>query len=105
MVPVVATFANDRQVTYGGKGFGSSGLKVDGRIFAMISSKGTFVVKLPKERVEELVRLGRGERFDHGHGRVMQEWLAFDGATSSWIALAKEARRFALGGKHRARPA
>jgi hypothetical protein len=96
MAPVVAAFANDRQVTYGGKGFGSSGLKLDGRIFAMISSKGKFVVKLPKGRVDELVRLGKGQRFDPGHGRVMKEWLTVDGATSSWIDLAKEARGFAL---------
>src|SRR5947199_3510026 len=71
--PVIAAFARDRRVTYGGKGFGSSGLKVDGKLFAMISSRGHFVAKLPRARVDELVRLGKGEPFDPGHGRLMKE--------------------------------
>jgi len=61
----------------------------------MMSSKGQFVVKLPKDRVDELVRLGRGQYFDPGHGRLMKEWLAVEGGAGSWIALAREAHRFA----------
>lgn len=57
-----------------GTGFGSSGLKVGGKIFAMLSSKGKFVVKLPQQRVNALIALGDGERFDPGHGRLMKEW-------------------------------
>jgi hypothetical protein len=95
--PVVDAFANERHVTYGGKGFGSSGLKVHGKLFAMISSKGKFVAKLPRDRVDELVRLGKGEYFDPGHGRLMKEWIALDGATSSWVELAREAHRFVMG--------
>jgi len=38
----------------GKKGFGSSAHQVNGKIFAMISSRGSFVVKLPKHRVESL---------------------------------------------------
>jgi hypothetical protein len=92
---VVAAFAKDPEVTYGGKGFGSSGLKVKGKLFAMISSKGTFVAKLPRDRVDELVRLGQGEYFDPGHGRLMKEWVAMaDVTTSSWVRLAREAWRF-----------
>ena len=93
--PVVDAFAKDRRVTYGGKGFGSTALKVDGKIFAMMSSKGKFVVKLPKDRVDELVGLRRGEYFDPGHGRLMKEWLAMDGGAGSWVELAREAHRFA----------
>jgi hypothetical protein len=96
--PVVAAFAKDRRVTYGGKGFGSSGLKVDGKLFAMIASRGQFVAKLPKDRVGELVRAGKGAYFDPGHGRLMKEWVALDGAPASWLALAKEARAF-VGGR------
>ncbi len=53
----------------------------------MISSKGKFVVKLPRQRVDALVATGEGERFDPGHGRLMKEWIAFD-ATSEieWLA-------------------
>ena len=60
----------------------------------MLASKGRFVVKLPKERVDELVRLGAGERFEPGHGRLMREWLVLGGGTQSWIVAAQEARRF-----------
>jgi hypothetical protein len=74
--PVVSAFAGIRTVSRGkGKGFGSGALKVNGKIFAMMSSKGEFVVKLPKERVDELLRSGQGERFDPGHGRLMKEWV------------------------------
>jgi len=95
--PVVAAFAKDREVTYGGKGFGSTGLKVNGKLFAMISSKGKFVAKLPKDRVEELVRDGKGEYFDPGHGRLMKEWIALDGGAKSWLDLAIQARWFVRG--------
>jgi hypothetical protein len=91
---VVAAFAKAPDVTYGGKGFGSAALKVDGKIFAMLSSRGQFVVKLPKRRVDELVRMGQGTPFDAGRGRAMKEWLTFEGKPASWIALAQEARRF-----------
>jgi hypothetical protein len=66
------------------KGFGSAQLQVNGKIFAMLSSKEQFVVKLPKHRVEALIAAGQGERFDPGHGRLMKEWLS----------LAKEALEF-----------
>ena len=53
--PVVAAFANDRRV--GRKKMFSSNavLTVNGRIFAMVV-KGKLVVKLPKERADQLVQ-------------------------------------------------
>jgi hypothetical protein len=75
--------------------FGSSGLKVDGKIFAMISSKGQFVVKLPRQRIDALVTAGQGERFDPGHGRLMKQWLAVPATSrAAWLALAREALEF-----------
>ena len=92
---VVAAFATDRQVSQGnGKGFGSGALKVNGKIFAMKSSKGKFVVKLPKERVDELVASGQGERFDPSHGRLMKEWIAVGDRKADWVELAREAYEF-----------
>jgi hypothetical protein len=77
-----------------GGGFGSSGLKVDGRIFAMLS-KGELVVKLPRERVDELIASGMGKRFDPGHGRLMKEWVAVAPRHGgSWNEVAEEARQF-----------
>jgi hypothetical protein len=75
------------------KGFGSNALKVRGRIFAMLV-KDRLVVKLPRERVDELVRGELGERFDPGHGRRMREWFSLHDAGLSWVDLAKDAHDF-----------
>ena len=60
----------------------------------MTSSKGKFVVKLPKERVDELVASGQGEYYDPGHGRLMKEWVVVTSGKKAWVELAKEAHRF-----------
>ncbi len=46
------------------KGFGSSAHGTNAKIFALLSSKREFVVKLPKQRVDALVASGEGKRFD-----------------------------------------
>ena len=92
---VVAAFATDGLVSHSeGKGFGSGALKVNGKIFAMMSSKDQFVVKLPKQRVDELVASGEGERFDPGHGRIMKEWIVVENRNADWLELAREAYDF-----------
>jgi hypothetical protein len=100
---VVEALANEPGVTVGQgrkKGFGSSALQVNGKIFAMVSSAGVFVVKLPAHRVEEFEASGVGQRFDPGHGRLMKEWLALNPASSQpWLALATEALHFVGKGK------
>ena len=50
------------------------GLKTGRKFFAM-TVRGELVVKLPAERVDDLVAEGAGERFDPGHGRPMREWV------------------------------
>lgn len=55
--------------------FGSDGLKAAGKTFAMIT-RGRLVVKLPRDRVGQLVDAGVAERFDPGHGRLMKEWAS-----------------------------
>ena len=92
---VIANFADDWRVDCGGhKGFGSGALKINGKIFAMISSKEAFVIKLPASRVDELVRDGTAQHFDDGRGKKMKEWLALNGKQELWIKLAIEAYRF-----------
>src|SRR5215471_18625769 len=92
---LVGAFLGRPEVSQEGTGFGSSALRVRGRIFAMLSSSGAFVVKLPRRRVDELVAAGDGDRFDPGHGRIMKEWLALrPGSALDWVALADEALAF-----------
>ncbi len=78
-----------------GKGFGSSGLKIHHKIFAMLV-RGKLVVKLPKPRVEALIASGDGERFDPRHdGRLMKEWVTIDSTSEEqWLPLAREAMEF-----------
>jgi hypothetical protein len=92
---LVRAFLGRPEVSQEGQGFGSSALKVRGRIFAMLSSRGEFVVKLPRERVDQLVAAGGGDRYDTGKGRLMKEWLAVkDGDERDWVPLAEEALAF-----------
>jgi hypothetical protein len=98
---LVRAFAGRPGVAQEGTGFGSSALKVHGRIFAMLSSRDQFVVKLPRRRVDALIASGDGERYDAGRGRVMKEWLAVRPSSSlEWEAVASEALAF-VGGQVR----
>ncbi len=89
---VIEAFAGDRQVSQT-RMFGSVGLKVKSKVFA-IFYKGKFVAKLPGERVDEIVASGKGDRFDPGHGRPSKEWVAVSGESPPWTGLAEEAYRF-----------
>ena len=96
---LVSRFSADAEVTLPSEGkgrpFGASALKLDNKIFAMLT-KGELVVKLPRHRVDELVASGPGEPFDTGGGRVMKEWVTVSPAHGdAWEELAREAREFA----------
>jgi len=98
---VANAFARDRRVSRGsktGRGFGSTGLKVDGKLFALVSSRREFVVKLPRARTQALVAEGVGVFWDPGHGRLMKEWIAIGDNDARWLELAKEVRSFVGGG-------
>jgi hypothetical protein len=73
--------------------FGSNGLKVNGKLFALFT-RGTLVLKLPKARVATLIAEGRGKPFEPSPGRAMKEWLVVASAPPSSIELAKEAHAF-----------
>jgi TfoX/Sxy family transcriptional regulator of competence genes len=78
-----------------GTGFGTNdGLRVSGKIFAMLVG-GELVVKLPRDRVDELVEGGAARRFDAGKGRPMKEWASVPASASRrWRGLVEEARTF-----------
>ena len=96
--PIAKHQRTERDVT-AGTGFGTNeGLRVSGKIFAMLV-RGELVVKLPKDRVDALVDSGAGRRFDAGKGRPMKEWASVPASASRrWKGLVEEARVF-VGGR------
>lgn len=91
---LITEFTKNRRVTYGGRGFGSRALRVDGRIFAMLDSRGRFVVKVPRVRADELAAGGQAVHFEPVPGRPMKEWLVVTGRKPSWLVLAREAYKY-----------
>jgi hypothetical protein len=78
-----------------GGGFGRSAVRLNGKIFVMFV-RGQLVLKLPGERVDELIAAGHGARFDANKGTPMREWLSLDQASDQpWLPLAREALEFA----------
>jgi hypothetical protein len=72
-----------------GQMFGMPVLKAGGKVFAGLW-EGQLVVKLPAERVAELVASGTGAAFAPMAGRTMKEWVL----VGSDEELAAEALRF-----------
>ena len=79
----------------GGSGFGRGAIRYRTKIFAMFV-RGHLVVKLPRNRVDELVSEGHGVRFDANKGTPMKEWFSLDPESGlAWLPLAREALSFA----------
>lgn len=88
-------FADDPRIAPpepGSARFGSKGLRVGGKVFAM-EWQGALAVKLSSDRVLTLAATGAGAPLLMGN-RTMKEWLVAD-APSTWPSLAEEARDFA----------
>lgn len=90
---VAAAFRRRRGVTKKRMFSTENALAIHGKIFAMLTPKGAFVVKLPKTRVDALVADGCGERFGPG-ARKMKEWVAVAPDGGDWAELAHEAYAF-----------
>lgn len=83
-----------RDDTEEGRIMSSRCLRVNGDFCAMVTRTGQMVVKLPADRVRELVVQGIGESFAPA-GKVFKEWLAVVGTDEDrWRALLDESHRF-----------
>jgi hypothetical protein len=87
---LVETLTEYPEVTQSQKsGFGS-GLRKDGKVFAMLV-KGKLCVKLPEQLVEEVLVKGEGELYMSG-GRPTKDWVLIDSDDEErWLALANSA--------------
>jgi hypothetical protein len=70
-------------------------LRVGGEFLALVDYKGSgLVVKLPRARVDALIRGGVGRPFAPA-GRVFREWVALPAPDRArWLALLKEGIAF-----------
>jgi len=73
-----------------GKMFGSEGLRT-GRKFFAIWWHDQLVVKLPADRLQELVAAGQAEVFEPMEGRPMNGWVLLHGEVP-WDPVVAEAR-------------
>jgi hypothetical protein len=79
----------------GGGGFGRSAVRFQNKIFVMLV-RGRLVLKLPADRVDDLIAAGHGVRFDANKGTPMREWLSLDPESGlAWPPLAREALDYA----------
>ncbi len=78
-----------------GRMFRSVGLHHETRYFALLND-GRLVLKLPADRVAEMVAAGEGEHFEPGTGRKLREWITLaDAGVDGWPGLADEALAYA----------
>ncbi len=76
-------------------GFGRSAIRYEGKIIAMFV-RGRLVLKLPEQRVSELVAAGHGVPFDANKGVPYREWFSLEpDDDQDWLVLATEALQFA----------
>ena len=94
---IVKTLVGEPGVTppEDGRGFGAGALKVNAKIFVMVSHN-RLVFKLPRVTVDDLIARGEATAFDLRHdGRLMTQWLVLANRSSmDHVALAREAMHF-----------
>lgn len=95
---IAEDFTDDRDVAMGTM-FRSPGLRVGGKIFAFLGFGGELIVKVPSDRVRELVAAGKAEQVVMGQ-RSMREWIELPdlgdrtATLALWRDLAREAHQY-----------
>jgi hypothetical protein len=78
----------------------NEGLKVDGKLYAMVV-RGRLVVKLPATQAAEMTDAGDAIPFEPRPGRLMREWVMVDPPASSdvggWRRLIEDAGEYVTG--------
>lgn len=99
---LAADFLREPDVEFGTM-FRSPGLRVSGRIFAFLGHGNRLIVKLPRQRAQEVVAAGTAHDVTMGR-RTMKEWVSFalddddlDGTLATWRDAAREAHDFVSG--------
>jgi hypothetical protein len=90
-----AALAHDDVTT--GTMMGFPCLRVSGAFFASCDRRsGDLIVKLPRQRVEQLIEAGAGQPFAPA-GRTFREWVLIDDRHQArWATLIDEARLFVM---------
>lgn len=78
-----------------GRMFSTEGLRVRGKIFAVVAHAGGLMVKVPEARADELVADDAVERIVM-RGREMREWVVMPSASGhdAWRDLVREAHAY-----------
>ncbi|MCI4317335.1 MAG: MmcQ/YjbR family DNA-binding protein [Thermoplasmata archaeon] len=91
--------AGDGEISAHRKGFGTRSMFVGRKMFAVLDRTGEIVLKLPPERVKELIDSNTGRGWSPGSGSPLKEYLAIPFARQKeWPKFAREARAY-MGGK------
>lgn len=95
---IAKDFTNDRDVAMGAM-FRSPGLRVGGKIFAFLGHHGDLIVKVPSDRVSELIAAGQAKQVVMGK-RTMREWIELPAlrdrmaTLALWRDIAREAHQY-----------
>ena len=75
-----------------GRMFSAEGLRVRGKVFAVVNHQGELMVKVPAARADELARAGAAAKVVMRE-RELREWVAmpYDAGTGAWRGLLDEA--------------
>ena len=86
-------FSKDRDVTVL-SGRGAQGIKQGKKLIVMFM-KGEIIVKLPANRVSEIITSGEGEAYDPGTGKPMKNWVLIPETRKDlWIKYCEEAKNY-----------